>query len=95
MERQLLAQLEKDPASTLSTEEESNALPWQGRRARHRISRVVVKHHDMLETFYDDKQNQPKATPTPSPFSFPSAEAGKEGNFFDNDSFWSGSITWY
>jgi len=62
---------------------------------------VVVRHHDTLETFYDDEQTQKEVTssvnPTPSPFSLPTdeTEAGKGGDFFDNDSFWSGSITWY
>lgn len=50
---------------------------------RHTISRVVVEHKDYFETFYelDDLASLTHQT----------------GNtvFFDNDGFWSGSITWY
>jgi hypothetical protein len=53
---------------------------------RRRISRVVVEHNDNFETFYDfnDLTN-------------PLLKGGASPNdvFFDNDSFWSGSITWY
>ena len=53
---------------------------------RRRISRVVVEHNDNLETFYDFND-----------LSNPLHEGDASGNdvFFDNDSFWSGSITWY
>lgn len=53
---------------------------------RRRISRVVVEHNDNLETFYDFND-----------MSNPLHEGDTSGNdvFFDNDSFWSGSITWY
>ncbi|KAL3786749.1 hypothetical protein HJC23_005312 [Cyclotella cryptica] len=53
---------------------------------RRRISRVVVEHNDNLETFYDFND-----------LSNPLHEREASGNdvFFDNDSFWSGSITWY
>eukprot|EP00956_Cyclotella_meneghiniana_P018233 scaffold30235_cov67-Cyclotella_meneghiniana.AAC.1 len=55
---------------------------------RRRISRVVVEHNDNLETFYDfnDLVNPPHQG---------AGSAGKDDVFFDNDSFWSGSITWY
>mmetsp|Transcript_17327 Transcript_17327/g.19995 ORF Transcript_17327/g.19995 Transcript_17327/m.19995 type:complete len:195 (-) Transcript_17327:404-988(-) len=46
---------------------------------KHHISHVVVLHNDKLETFCDPKQQSPKQV----------------DDFFDNDSFWSGSITWY
>lgn len=52
---------------------------------RRRISRVVVEHNDSFKTFYDhDDLSSLHA-------------GGTTGNdvFFDNDSFWSGSITWY
>ena len=49
--------------------------------SRHRISRVVVLHNDRLETFFNPDDHLPK-----EPVS---------GDFFDNDSFWSGSLTWY
>lgn len=49
---------------------------------RHSISRVVVVHNDKLETFF---------TPPEVPVG---SDQGCDA-FFDNDSFWSGSITWY
>jgi hypothetical protein len=54
---------------------------------RRRISRVVVEHNDSFETFYDfdDVANPPQDG---------GASVGNDV-FFDNDSFWSGSITWY
>ncbi|KAL7477151.1 hypothetical protein ACHAW6_002964 [Cyclotella cf. meneghiniana] len=63
--------------------ESSAAVEPSGRR---RISRVVVEHNDNLETFYDfsDLSN-----------SIDMGEASGNDVFFDNDSFWSGSITWY
>jgi len=47
--------------------------------SKHHISHVVVLHNDRIETFCDPKQEAPKQV----------------DDFFDNDSFWSGSITWY
>ena len=54
--------------------------------ARRRISKVVVEHNENLKTFYDSDQNL--ASPVSGGASF-------DDVFFDNDSFWSGSITWY
>ena len=54
--------------------------------ARRRISKVVVEHNENLETFYDSDENL--ASPVSGGASF-------DDVFFDNDSFWSGSITWY
>jgi hypothetical protein len=58
---------------------------------RHRISRVVVMHKNSFETFVDQVI-----------FSAPSPDNNKatvsnsaSDDFFDNDSFWSGQITWY
>lgn len=53
---------------------------------RRRISRVVVEHNDSFETFYDfnDLAN-----------TLHKGGAASNDAFFDNDSFWSGSITWY
>ena len=54
--------------------------------ARRRISKVVVEHNENLETFYDFHES----------FVSPdNGEAAFDDVFFDNDSFWSGSITWY
>jgi len=61
-------------------------------KCKYDISRVVVMHNDTLKT-YDD-----------SVFHVRNSETVTNGNkkfktsnedFFDNDSFWSGSITWY
>jgi hypothetical protein len=51
----------------------------------HRISRVVVMHNDKLDTFFLPGKvlSQPKEP----------VNGGDD--FFDNDSFWSGSLTWY
>jgi hypothetical protein len=49
---------------------------------------VVVEHNDSQETFYDLHD-----------FSSYALQKGGTSSmndvFFDNDSFWSGSITWY
>jgi len=58
---------------------------------RHRISRVIVTHDDISETFYDKCS-------TPYPKNCASEQIGRgvdDDDFFDKDSFWSGSITWY
>lgn len=52
---------------------------------RRRISRVVVEHNDSYETFYDLNDLNP----------LDKGGAAANDVFFDNDSFWSGSITWY
>ena len=58
---------------------------------------MVVVHNNTLETFYDEKQQdnyQPKTTSFVLP---ESNDTSSESNaaIFDNDSFWSGSISWY
>eukprot|EP00571_Detonula_confervacea_P017386 CAMPEP_0172298902 /NCGR_PEP_ID=MMETSP1058-20130122/1340_1 /TAXON_ID=83371 /ORGANISM="Detonula confervacea, Strain CCMP 353" /LENGTH=219 /DNA_ID=CAMNT_0013008197 /DNA_START=34 /DNA_END=690 /DNA_ORIENTATION=+ len=53
---------------------------------RRRISRVVIEHEESLETFYD--------TDDFSSYSPQNGGASIDEVFFDNDSFWSGSITW-
>jgi hypothetical protein len=53
--------------------------------SRHCISRVVVLHNDKFETFF-----HPEAIGVPS-----QKDTSTADDFFDNDSFWSGSITWY
>lgn len=56
----------------------------------HRISRVVVMHKDTLETFIDKDLADLISH-------YPHGGDVKTANddFFDNDSFWSGQITWY
>lgn len=87
LERKLLTELSVDPETFPVENEEFSALvastASQPTCGYHRISRVVVLHNDKLETFYS-----------------PDADVNKEespasDDFFDNDSFWSGSITWY
>lgn len=66
-----------------STEDEPQHPELPGRR---RISRVVVEHNDSLETFFDCDNFA---------YSLHSGGGSVGDVFFDNDSFWSGSITWY
>ena len=106
-----------DTVSATSTSASSTAA-WQGplggtgNNRRHHISRVVIRHHDTLATFYDanyDGTNDSNSnssgcspsllpggldTTTGTPSSTMTNAQGSE-DFFDNDSFWSGSITWY
>jgi len=87
LERKLLTELSIDPdnfsvdSSELSNLLTSNTQP----NVRHRISRVVVLHNDKLETFFNTDE-----TIECSKIEVPSSD-----DFFDSDSFWSGSITWY
>lgn len=46
---------------------------------KHEISHVVILHNDKLETFCDPRKQAPENI----------------NDFFDNDSFWSGSMTWH
>jgi hypothetical protein len=87
LERKLLAELDVDPETHPVDEEELSALFASSLQAsgRHRISRVVVLHNDKLETFLN-----PDAE-----VSLKQSKAPEGDDFFDNDSFWSGSITWY
>lgn len=66
-------------------------------RGRHSISRVVVLHNNTLETFYDEPQDMSKQSK--SNFRSGMFKQGQSNessdDFFDNDSFWSGSITWF
>jgi hypothetical protein len=81
----LLAELDVDAETHPVDEEELSALFASSLQAsgRHRISRVVVLHNDKLETFLNhDAEVKHSKTPV-------------NDDFFDNDSFWSGSITWY
>ena len=102
-------------ADTTSATSSSTAA-WQGPLGgtgyrRHHISRVVIRHHDTLATFYDathDKNDSNSSdllptlpggtdttgTPTTMTTTTTTNATGNE-DFFDNDSFWSGSITWY
>ena len=88
LERKVLSELSLDP-DTFSVENEelsdliSSSPGAHSTQGRHNISRVVVLHNNKLETFFTPaKVVQPKEEPL-------------DGDFFDNDSFWSGSLTWY
>eukprot|EP00979_Chaetoceros_neogracilis_P011322 scaffold2753_cov238-Chaetoceros_neogracile.AAC.11 len=68
----------------------------------HRISRVVIKHKNTQETFFDQELSIPSddtslVTSINADIISNTAPDTKMGNgdFFDNDSFWSGQITWY
>jgi hypothetical protein len=78
--------------------------------SRHHISRVVVLHNDKLETYFnqepqDDDNNQGDDI-LASLISVPNMELAScvvgsplpsfpSDDFFDSDSFWTGSLTWY
>jgi len=72
---------------------------------RHRISRVIVKHKNTLKTFFDQElftsfdetslsiNNNPDTISNTATVE-PNRKTASD-DFFDNDSFWSGQITWY
>lgn len=82
-ERQSLSSLDSERPGTSDKEP-----PKSESSGRRRISRVVVEHNDSLETFYDINDFTSYSPPHNGGSSMNEA-------FFDNDSFWSGSITWY
>lgn len=84
LERKLLNELSRDPESVSIGNQGHDELLATHPSVRHRISRVVILHNDKLETFFN-----PDASPVEKKV-VPSGD-----DFFDNDSFWSGSITWY
>jgi DNA-binding transcriptional MocR family regulator len=70
--------------------------------SRHHISRVVVLHNDKLETYFNQEPDDILA----SLISVPNMELAScvvgsplpsfpSDDFFDSDSFWTGSLTWY
>ena len=77
----------------------------------HRISRVVVLHKNTRETFIDGEMNDTSldtsgpCTDSSDPglnsdlstttLLYPDRCKTSSDHFFDNDSFWSGQITWY
>lgn len=78
----------KDDLSKLVASTEAGQQKDEGNR--HRISRVVVLHNDKLETFMN-----PTSSSDGEAFSEGNLRMEGAGEFFDNDSFWSGSLTWY
>jgi hypothetical protein len=99
LERKLLATLREQP-DDLERERENEKGDglssttiscYKSGLKYHRISRVVVLHEDILETFYEDKIGEQIK---------PNIGSDKsclltDNEFFDNDNFWSGSITWF
>ncbi|KAG7352085.1 hypothetical protein IV203_008133 [Nitzschia inconspicua] len=79
--------------------------------SRHHISHVVVLHNDKLETFFhqgveeeEEKHEDdllaslvsPAVSPEPLSSTVPFAPTSSSSDdFFDSDSFWTGSLTWY
>lgn len=82
--RQVYREERQAATSPNSLDKEPPSSEDSGRR---RISRVVVEHNDSLETFYDSNDL--------ASLSVQKEGASMDDVFFDNDSFWSGSITWY
>jgi hypothetical protein len=85
LERKLLNELAADPESvSIGNQDLDEHVATQASAVRHRISRVVILHNDKLETFFNPDHSPVQKKVEPS-----------GDDFFDNDSFWSGSITWY
>jgi len=65
----------------------------------HRISRVVVKHNNKHEMFIDEELSKlldidPSKLQPLNTFNGEEVKTASD-DFFDNDNFWSGQITWY
>ena len=122
LERKLLARLDTEQLSTFPSQSLCDSPPRtttasevcpssnsSKRNSRHRISRVLVLHNDVLETFYDEDVTTNKNPNIDQPVleqyqqQLPlnknnkslSPDCSSSDDFFDNDSFWSGSITWF
>jgi len=78
---------------SLLNEEEMNSIIGDGNASKKKqlnkydISRVVVLHNNILETYMEDIMFSASSKGLTKP--------DGEETCFDNDSFWSGSITWY
>jgi len=77
---------ERQSCSLQMSDSSDKEPPSSENSCRHRISRVVVEHNESLATFYDPDDY--------SVNSLPKNGASSNDVFFDNDSFWSGSISW-
>lgn len=85
--RQYHAEMDRE-RELLSLKEETrddgdSCYNGNGNRCLRRISRVIIEHENKQETFFQFPETPRSASSPPSP------------SFFDNDSFWSGSLTWY
>jgi len=106
LEKKLLSELSIDPKTFPVDEEDLSSLvaatTSTNTNGRHWISRVCIVYNDKLETFSNPADFQAKASTQPSTASFRNqhdvrSKSGDDipSDFFDNDSFWSGSLTWY
>ena len=98
LEKKLLSELSIDPETfPVDDEELSNLVALTNTtNSRHRISRVCVVYNDKLETFCSPADFG-SLQPSTASFGSQHEACGNEipSDFFDNDSFWSGSLTWY
>eukprot|EP00536_Pseudo-nitzschia_multiseries_P014793 jgi/Psemu1/215931/e_gw1.768.11.1 len=105
LEKKLISELSIDPETfPVDDEDLSNlvaATTCPNNSGRHRISRVCVVYNDKLETFCNPADSEVNGAPQKlaTPFTTQNFDCTKTGDipsdFFDNDSFWSGSLTWY
>ena len=96
LERKLATDLSIDPERFSEENDElqlSNIIATASSQpcSRHHISRVVVLHNDKLETFHSDDNDNC----LDNLFREEDASNPNTACDFDNDSFWSGSLTWY
>jgi len=82
-ERELAALKKQEQEQKMAAEMNSN-IGDNGSRFRRRISRVIIEHDNKQETFFQFPETPRAATSSPD-----------APSFFDNDSFWTGSLTWY
>jgi len=101
LEKKLLSELSIDPETFPVDDEDLSNLVTATTctNTRHRISRVCVVYNDKLETFCNPADFG-SCQPSTASFGSQQQACEKSGNeipsdFFDNDSFWSGSLTWY
>jgi len=96
LERKLLSELSIDPETfPVDDEELSNLVAaTTTTNSRHRISRVCVVFNDKLETFCNPSDSK-QSTALFGSENEASTSDEIPSDFFDNDSFWSGSLTWY
>jgi hypothetical protein len=102
---ELLAKASTTSDSTTSQTVSSLGSP----SSKHHISRVVVLHNDKLQTFFNQHPQDDDSKCDDilsSSVSAPHMELSSYGiglplpsfpsdDFFDSDSFWTGSLTWY
>lgn len=88
-EKRLQSLEDASSKSSGETTTSSSTSPPSSADNTHRISRVVVTHENSRETFFDKEH-----LPATKFLTNPNCQAASD-DFFDNNSFWSGQITWY